>query len=189
MLALTSAKAAIRAQYVIMIGIALSLFSLLLGSPLEETVTHDLNTSMTDSPGFWTVFAVFFPAVNWHYGWGNMSGDLENPKVAIPKGTFAAIGVGYLIYMGLPIILANRASTEALIADPLIMRRISFWGDAILVGVWGQPCQVLSGVYWGHHVYYKHWQEMGYYLKFFVDWQKVQVKMIHQGWEPSLHWL
>ena len=39
--------------------------------------------------------------------------------------------------MGLPIILASRADASSLIEDPMIMRRISFWGDAILVGVWG----------------------------------------------------
>ena len=39
--------------------------------------------------------------------------------------------------MILPIILANRAPVEALINDPLIMRKMSFWGDSILIGVWG----------------------------------------------------
>jgi hypothetical protein len=67
----------------------------------------------------------------------NMSGDLKDPKKSIPKGTFYAIGVGYVIYMVLPIILANRADALTLIEDPLIMRKISFWGDAILIGVWG----------------------------------------------------
>jgi solute carrier family 12 (sodium/potassium/chloride transporter), member 2 len=37
----------------------------------------------------------------------------------------------------LPIILALRADASTLAADPLIMTRISFWGDAILLGVWG----------------------------------------------------
>jgi hypothetical protein len=67
----------------------------------------------------------------------NMSGDLKDPARSIPKGTFAAVGVGYLIYMTLPIILANRADAVTLIEDPMIMRRISYWGDAILIGVWG----------------------------------------------------
>lgn len=65
-----------------------------------------------------------------------MSGDLKEPGKSIPMGTFAAVGVGYLIYMGLPIILANRADALTLIENPLIMRQISYWGDAILIGVW-----------------------------------------------------
>jgi hypothetical protein len=67
----------------------------------------------------------------------NMSGDLKDPSTSIPLGTFAAIGVGYAIYMTLPIMLANRANAMTLIEDPMIMRRMSYWGDAILIGVWG----------------------------------------------------
>lgn len=135
-LALTSAKTAIKAQYVIMIGIALSLLSLLFGSPLDD---YEANKHLTaeNSVGFWTVFAVFFPAVTGIMAGVNMSGDLKNPSQSIPKGTFLAIGMGYLIYMGLPILLANRVDVPNLISDPMIMRKISFWGDAIIIGVWG----------------------------------------------------
>lgn len=136
-LALTSAKAAIRAQYVIMIGIALSLVSLVMGSPLEGTESQGFSIPPSSTEGFWTVFAVFFPAVTGIMAGVGMSGDLADAKKAIPKGTFMAIGVGYLIYMALPLILAFRVDTFTLIEDPMIMRRISFWGDAILVGVWG----------------------------------------------------
>ncbi|SMO44597.1 amino acid permease [Gracilimonas mengyeensis] len=136
-LALVSAKAAIRAQYFIMFGIALSLLSLLFGSPIEQSSIEMWGASQENSAGFWVVLAVFFPAVTGIMAGVNMSGDLENPSKSIPKGTFAAIGVGYIIYMGLPIILANRADALTLIDDPLIMRKISYWGDAILIGVWG----------------------------------------------------
>ncbi|MFN1835792.1 Na-K-Cl cotransporter [Balneola sp. MJW-20] len=136
-LALASAKAAIRAQYVIMIGIALSLISLIFGSPLENSNIEMWGASQANSEGFWTVFAVFFPAVTGIMAGVNMSGDLENPNKSIPTGTFAAIGVGYVIYMGLPVILASRADALTLINDPLIMRKMAFWGDAILIGVWG----------------------------------------------------
>ncbi len=136
-LAMISAKVAIRAQYFIMFGIGLSLASLLLGSPLEEVEVEMWTASNNNRESFWVVFAVFFPAVTGIMAGVNMSGDLKNPSKSIPKGTFAAIAVGYIIYMGLPIILANRASAESLIADPLIMRKISYWGDAILIGVWG----------------------------------------------------
>jgi len=136
-LALTSAKAAIRAQYVIMIGIAISLISLLFGSPLEESQIEMWGAPASESVPFWAVFAVFFPAVTGIMAGVGMSGDLQNAKKSIPRGTFLAIGVGYLIYMGLPILLASRADASTLIEDPMIMRRISFWGDAILLGVWG----------------------------------------------------
>lgn len=136
-LALGSAKAAIRAQYVIMVGIVISLICLIFGSPIETAEVHEWGDVTPESHDFWTVFAVFFPAVTGIMAGVNMSGDLKDPKKSIPKGTFLAIGVGYLIYMGLPIILANRAETANLINDPLIMQKISFWGDSILIGVWG----------------------------------------------------
>lgn len=136
-LAMISAKVAIRAQYFIMFGIVLSLLSLVFGSPVEESSIEMWGAADRHSEGFWIVFAVFFPAVTGIMAGVNMSGDLKNPSKSIPKGTFYAIGVGYVVYMILPIILANRADATTLIEDPLIMRKIAWWGDAILIGVWG----------------------------------------------------
>ncbi|WP_138430831.1 amino acid permease [Fodinibius saliphilus] len=144
-LALISAKAAIRAQYFIMFGIALSLLSLIFGSPIEQSSIEMWGAASEHSAGFWTVFAVFFPAVTGIMAGVNMSGDLKDPGTAIPKGTFWAIGVGYVIYMGLPILLATRADAITLIEDPLIMRKLSYWGDAILIGVWGATLSSAMG--------------------------------------------
>ncbi|MEO1070263.1 MAG: amino acid permease, partial [Cyanobacteria bacterium J06638_6] len=66
-----------------------------------------------------------------------MSGDLKDPQRSIPTGTLAAIGVGYIIYMVIPVFLNQWADPETLVADPLVMRRIAWWGNAILLGVWG----------------------------------------------------
>ncbi|NNF39278.1 MAG: amino acid permease [Gemmatimonadetes bacterium] len=150
LLALISARVAIRSQYIIMGAIALSLISLVLGSPLDPASAGAVNVGRGGGTGplgpeaieaarqpFWVVFAVFFPAVTGIMAGVNMSGDLAEPNKSIPRGTFAAIGVGYLIYMGLPLLLAARADEASLLLDPLVMRRISLWGDAILLGVWG----------------------------------------------------
>jgi amino acid transporter len=135
--AMISADVAIKTQFFILAAIAISLISLIFGSPLENTSIEMWGAPKSQSEGFWKVFAVFFPAVTGIMAGVNMSGDLKNPGKSIPKGTFMAVGAGYLIYMLLPIILAGRADADTLIADPLIMRKISFWGDAILLGVWG----------------------------------------------------
>jgi amino acid transporter len=134
-LALTSAEIAIKAQYIIMALIALSLLSLAFGSPLEETQLELWGAA--DGEPFWRVFAVFFPAVTGIMAGVNMSGDLKEPTRAIPRGTLAAVGTGYLIYMVLPLFLATRADAVTLTEDPLIMQRIAFWGPAILLGIWG----------------------------------------------------
>ena len=134
-LALQSAEIAIKAQYFIMAAIVLSLVSLVFGHGLESSPVSPAEAP--GSVGFWAVLAVFFPAVTGIMSGVNMSGDLRDPQRSIPVGTLAAVGVGYLIYMFIPIILSQRVDPETLIADPLVMRRIAFWGDAILLGVWG----------------------------------------------------
>jgi len=136
-LAIRSARIAIRAQYLIMAAIALSLLSLVFGSPIEDTTIEMWGARPALSEPFWVVFAVFFPAVTGIMAGVNMSGDLRDPARSIPRGTLAAVGTGYLIYMALPIILASRADATTLIDDPLVMRRMALWGDAILLGVWG----------------------------------------------------
>jgi len=136
-LAITSARVAIRAQYFIMGAIVLSLLSLIFGSPVENTGLEMAAEATQTSENFWVVFAVFFPAVTGIMAGVNMSGDLENPGRAIPRGTFAAIGVGYLVYMTIPILLVSRADTAALISDSFVMERMALWGPAILLGVWG----------------------------------------------------
>ena len=135
-LALVSAQAAIRAQYVIMGAIALSLLSFVFGHPSVAETTA-ASAANLERASFWVVFAVFFPAVTGIMAGVNMSGDLRDPRRSIPVGTLAAIGTGYLIYMTLPLLLSARATPFELINDPLIMRRMAFWGDAILLGVWG----------------------------------------------------
>jgi len=137
LLALTSAKAAIRAQYVVMAAIVLSLVSFVAGGPVGPPEPGLLAEVPPREPSFWRVFAVFFPAVTGIMAGVNLSGDLKRPGRAIPRGTFAAIGVGYLIYLALPFLLSARADADTLVADPLVMRRMAFWGDAILMGVWG----------------------------------------------------
>lgn len=136
LVAIISARVAIKTQYFILGAIAISLISLAFGEPVAGDIDRWAQPE-EGSENFWIVFAVFFPAVTGIMAGVNMSGDLKNPSRAIPVGTLLAVGAGYLIYMVLPLILASRADTASLLDDPLIMKRISFWGDAILLGVWG----------------------------------------------------
>ncbi len=137
LLALFSTKAAIRAQFVILAVIAFSLVSFFFGSPIGDT-SYNLLEGPVDNPvAFWTVFAVFFPAVTGIMAGVNMSGDLKDPAKSIPKGTFMAVGVGYVIYMIVPFFFAYRADAVTLVSDNMIMQRLAYWGIAILLGIWG----------------------------------------------------
>ena len=137
-LAITSASIAIKAQYFIMAAIALSLLSLIFGGTLPGVEPQMFSVPSPEvSEPFWTVFAVFFPAVTGIMAGVNMSGDLRDPIKSIPAGTLAAVGTGYVIYMILPILLAWRVDSATLISEPLVMQRIAVWGPIILLGVWG----------------------------------------------------
>jgi amino acid transporter len=136
-LAIKSAQAAIKAQYLIMAAIAFSLIAVFFGQPVTETPLGLTGSPPESSASFWQVFAVFFPAVTGIMAGVNMSGDLKNPDRAIPWGTLAAVGTGYLIYMTLPIVLALRVDAQTLINEPLVMQRVAFFGPAIQLGVWG----------------------------------------------------
>jgi len=138
--AIVSARTAIRVQYFIMGGIVLSLVSFFLGTNTVGPPPPEFGPTpvvpFTPEP-FWVVFAVFFPAVTGIMAGVNMSGALAEPRRSIPRGTLAAILISYVIYMIIPVVLDRRADTEALVDDPLIMRQLALWGPAILIGVWG----------------------------------------------------
>lgn len=138
-IALTSAQIAIRAQYVIMATIVLSLLSLIFGHSVDPNSPIEMwGVPSQQSEPFWRVFAVFFPAVTGIMAGVSMSGDLKDPNRSIPIGTLAAVGTGYLIYMVLPIILAMRVDAANLIEKPLIMREIAFWPRPFYWG-FGEP--------------------------------------------------
>jgi solute carrier family 12 (sodium/potassium/chloride transporter), member 2 len=144
-LAIVSSRLAIRTQYFVMAVIGVSLLSFYFGSPIEDTSLELTGAPARLSENFWVVLAVFFPAVTGIEAGVNMSGDLKDPRRSIPRGTLAALAVGYLVYMTLPIFLALRADAATLIEDPLVMRRMAYWGDAIVLGVWGATLSSAMG--------------------------------------------
>ena len=64
-----------------------------------ETAKENLHSDYSEGEGFFSVFAVFFPAVTGIVAGANLSGDLRDPGVAIPKGTLLAIASTYVTYM------------------------------------------------------------------------------------------
>ncbi|MFH1994768.1 MAG: Na-K-Cl cotransporter [Nitrospinota bacterium] len=129
---------AIKVQYIILAVLAMSLVSFFTGgSQFTGTVaTHSMTWFRISDVGFWTVFAVFFPAVT-GFGVGvSMSGDLKDPQKSIPIGTMAAIGVTFLIYLAQAFWLAWHVPTDQLLNNMMIVRDISRWTWLILAGLW-----------------------------------------------------
>jgi len=129
-----SASLALKSQYLVMAAIAASLVSFFMGGAPSAA-----SAPVADAPqvGFWPVFAVFFPAVTGILSGVGMSGDLKDPGKSIPRGTIAAVLVGYAIYMAVPIALSRFVpDAAALRADSMMMQKCARWPWLILAGVW-----------------------------------------------------
>ncbi len=130
-----SAALAIKSQYLVMAAIAVSLISLFLGTSSDPP--SEIAWTNPDGVGFGAVFAVFFPAVTGIMAGVGMSGDLRNPRKDLPRGTLAAIAVGLIVYLVLPIWFAMNVRPEALIGQTDIAWSLSRVPALIFLGVWG----------------------------------------------------
>ncbi len=130
-----SARFAIRIQYVVMAAIVLSLISFFAGRsphPPAEIAWYN-----PDGPPFALVFAVFFPAVTGIMAGVSMSGDLENPRRALPLGTITAISVGMIIYLAAPIWLALNFDLPTLSEQNDVFWTLASVPKLIYAGIWG----------------------------------------------------
>jgi len=129
---------AIRVQYVVMTMLALAIVSFLGGALLlfdPALFRANLYPSYSKPTiGFWTVFAIYFPAVTGILAGVNMSGDLKDPARSLVRGTMAAIGVGFIIYLLEIILCGGSQQREDLVAQPFEMLiKNALWGTGFLV--------------------------------------------------------
>ncbi|XP_033750069.1 solute carrier family 12 member 3-like [Pecten maximus] len=66
-----------------------------------DVFKENFGPAFRDGNSFFTVFSIFFPAATGILAGANISGDLKNPQSAIPKGTFLAIFLTSLVYLGM----------------------------------------------------------------------------------------
>ena len=139
LVAYTSVGLAARIRYPILFVVAFSLVSVFLGSfPIlgQTGAVEPLRwIGSYESGGFWTIFAVFFPAVTGVLAGVNLSGTLREPRRSIPAGTMAAIVVSFGIYMFLAYWAARVASPDALITNFTIMVDRAAFGWAVQIGI------------------------------------------------------
>ena len=130
-----SADLALKAQYFVMAAIVVSLVGFFTGR--TESFPAAIEWTNPEGLGFATVFAVFFPAVTGIMAGVSMSGDLKDPRKAIPRGTLSAILVGFVIYMAFPVWLAMNWSNEELVENLDSVFQTASIPALIYVGVWG----------------------------------------------------
>ena len=133
-----STSLAIKTQYFIMAAIALSLISILFGQH-DFSPQHGVPVIGAASHGlpFMVLFGIFFPAVTGFEAGVSMSGDLEDPKRSIPKGTITAIVVGLVVYLSLAGFFALTVNRELLANDPKVLLKIAWIPELVIAGIWG----------------------------------------------------
>jgi amino acid transporter len=147
-LAILSADLALKTQSLILGTIVFSLVCFFAGG------TPDAGFAGAPPPpaeleSFWVVFGVFFPAVTGIEAGVAMSGDLKDPAKSLPRGTLAAVGVGWAVYVVIPLALAAWVPREVLLADSMVMQRVAIWGPGIVAGVWGATLSSALGALLG----------------------------------------
>lgn len=142
-IAFISTGFAFKVQYVILAIIVTALASIGIAAwqgPMDNPVVWwgDFRGSPEDGftgVTFWAVFAVFFPASTGIMAGANMSGDLKNPRRAIPLGTMSAIALSLLVYLAMAYWLMRTATPEELTSNYTIMIDRAYWGPAVLAGL------------------------------------------------------
>jgi amino acid transporter len=128
---------ATRFQYVIMGLLIAALASFALGATQHwNPALLRANLAAPEAaPGFWIIFAVFFPAVTGFTQGVSMSGDLRDPGRSIPHGTFLAVGVSLVIYVAVAVLLAGAAPNASLATDYGAMKSVAAAGWLLDAGV------------------------------------------------------
>ncbi len=162
--AYVGAQWAIKTQYVIMALLALSLVAVFGG-----LITHfdagllaqnwgtaytavDATNPGAGSYNFWSIFAIYFPAVTGILAGVNMSGDLKEPARSIPRGTLMALGVTFVVYFFLILLCGGALSRADMIADPYgSLKQNALLGMGFLVagGVYAASLSSALGSYLG----------------------------------------
>lgn len=85
--------------------------------------------NLPEAVGFFTVFAIIFPAFTGMTAGVGLSGDLKKPSKSIPLGTLAGTLTGMVVYFFIAFKLASSASPEDLAnTNRLVMAEIAWQG-------------------------------------------------------------
>ena len=134
-IAFIGADFAIKIQYFILAALMLALLSFFAGgwgSIRAPTLVANYGEGMS----FWSVFAVFFPAVTGIAVGASMSGDLKDPGRSIHKGTLYSVMFTAAVYFLSVVWLSLHGSADELKSNTLIIRDIAIFPPMILIGVW-----------------------------------------------------
>lgn len=124
---------AIKFQYIIMAIIVVSIVSFF--STTAAPVQSITLIGNFEDGSFWSVFAVFFPAVTGIMAGANLSGDLKNPRKSIPQGTLSAIGVTLIVYVSIAVFIAYIIPSDILRSNKMAMVEYSRVEFLVILGI------------------------------------------------------
>ncbi|KAL1007558.1 hypothetical protein UPYG_G00088350 [Umbra pygmaea] len=117
-----------KAQILLLVILLVAIVNVFVGTIIPSTTdkkskgffNYDVNVFMENLPpdfrdgeGFFSVFAIFFPAATGILAGANISGDLEDPQDAIPKGTLLAIFITGITYLGVALCVSATVVRDA----------------------------------------------------------------------------
>jgi len=132
---LRGANIGVGVLYIVASVLAVSLASFFLGMPAGGHGGLDLLATVDDPDSFSMVFAIVFPAFTGMTAGVGLSGDLRNPRRAIPLGTLAGTLTGMVVYLLIIVKLGLSATPEQLAGEGLVMADIALWGPLIPIGL------------------------------------------------------
>lgn len=129
------ANVGMKALYLIVGILFLSIGMFLAGEPLIENKEIEFFKTIDEPDSFFSVFTIIFPAFTGLAAGLGLSGDLRDPKRSIPRGTLIATFFGMFVYIIITYKLTVSATLFELNHDPLIMSRIAVWGPIVPIGL------------------------------------------------------
>ncbi len=129
-----STKIAVRAQLVVFIFVCISLASIFMGGGEGGGVGDVRFIDFSEIP-FWTIFALFFPAVTGLMAGVGMSGELSDPKKQLPKGVLSALVITTIIYLAMVVFLGYYSNTAELLENNLILVELAAFAPLVLIGI------------------------------------------------------
>ncbi len=128
---------ATRFQYVVMGILTAALISFFWGGIMKWDATNLAQNwrGPLDGPGFWILFAIFFPAVTGFTQGISMSGDLKDAGKSLPLGTFLAVGISIVVYFLSAVIFSASLPQSVLRGDYTAMKVVATFGFLVTAGV------------------------------------------------------
>lgn len=153
LLTFKGADLVIRTQYFILAVLLLGVVSYVIGGVTHfdsAVFSSNQKSAFSMDIGFWTAFAIFFPATTGISAGVNMSGDLKNPTRAIPLGTLAAVIFTAIIYFSQIILMSGSIPRESLQKTPFeSLQQISIFGPLVILGVFAATLSSSLGSFLG----------------------------------------